>query len=532
MFIYRVSIFAIIVSLLASHCSCASHAALLAQTAQEQLATLSSLSADTKDLIKKDLIASQKKVLEPLLTFYQQLNGHTKGITSVAFSSDGSCIITGSIDKTARIWDTRSGKCQHELKGVTSTITSVALSPHSRVALTGLDNCTACLWSIKTGICKKILQHTLGVTAVALSPHGKHALTGSCDKSVCLWNVRTGKIIDKLDHSDIVSAVTFNSHGTHVLIGLWNGTAYLWNVTTRKHKKLEAHISVVKAVAFSPDTTYGLTAYENNYVYIWDLKTGKTVTEFRGSFYAVDTAAFSPDGIYAFIGLSNNALCLLHLPTRTTQTLTDQTAGTINAAAFSPDGKLFLTGSHNGSARIWNRPRPHELNLEQLLFIIKLAQSPINLDDRTACTMLQSLAPTIDIFSFLPSAQYHTNPLIKAYIDLRRRQLLNAAKHDDVNAVSLLLKKGFSLNTCDKTGNTLWHYAFIGHIESGEHKPSEKVLELLLVLAQNIQGLKNHNKAGLPAFALGIIYHTQFTRDFLKRCTIPATSDYNNATAL
>jgi WD40 repeat protein len=37
------------------------------------------------------------------------LKGHTGTVSSASFSPDGSCLATGSLDCTAKVWDTRSG---------------------------------------------------------------------------------------------------------------------------------------------------------------------------------------------------------------------------------------------------------------------------------------------------------------------------------------------------------------------------------------------------------------------------------------
>ncbi|MBA3954915.1 ankyrin repeat domain-containing protein, partial [Candidatus Dependentiae bacterium] len=111
----------------------------------------------------------------------------------------------------------------------------------------------------------------------------------------------------------------------------------------------------------------------------------------------------------------------------------------------------------------------------------------------------------------LSNEDYSTNILVKAYVDLKRRQLLQAAAYDDIDTVTALLKKGFCLNTCDKAGNTLWHYAFKG----SAGKASAKVLEFLATLEGTEKGFKKANKAGIPSFVEGLIYNKDFTQRFI-----------------
>ena len=108
----------------------------------------------------------------------------------MALSADGKTALTGSMDKTARLWETATGKpigppLQHQ-----GVVVAVALSADGKTALTGSYDKTARLWETATG--KPIgppLQHQNKVVAVALSADGKTALTASGDKTARLWHV-------------------------------------------------------------------------------------------------------------------------------------------------------------------------------------------------------------------------------------------------------------------------------------------------------------------------------------------------------
>jgi WD40 repeat protein len=72
-------------------------------------------------------------------------------VHSVAFSPDGTRIVTGSWDWTARVWDARTGSLQRELKGHTGTVWSVAFSPDGTRIVTGSGDWTAKVWDAWTG---------------------------------------------------------------------------------------------------------------------------------------------------------------------------------------------------------------------------------------------------------------------------------------------------------------------------------------------------------------------------------------------
>jgi WD40 repeat protein len=99
----------------------------------------------------------------------------------VAYSPDGTRILTGSADNSARIWDATTGEVLHHLTGHTNWVLSVAYSPDGTRILTGSDDGSARVWDATTG-------QPIGFDLVAL-PGGEialfdavsHALIGASD---------------------------------------------------------------------------------------------------------------------------------------------------------------------------------------------------------------------------------------------------------------------------------------------------------------------------------------------------------------
>jgi WD40 repeat protein/serine/threonine protein kinase len=283
---------------------------------------------------------------------------HQGQVNAVAFSPDGKIFLTGSVDKTARLWDAATGKALGPPLKHEGAVWAAAFSPDGKIVLTcsGADK-TVRLWEVSTGKCLVPPWPVPGgVQAVAFSPDGKVVLTGGHDGTAKLWEVATGRPQGPpLRHRDPVFAVAFSPDGKTVLTCSWDKTARLWEAATGKPlgSPLQ-HEGQVWAIAFSPDGKIVLTGSEDQTAQRWETATGKAVgtpLQHQGGVMAV---AFSPDGKQILTGSYDHTARLWETATgkETSLPLLHQEA--VDAVAFSPDGRLALTGSRDQTARLWD----------------------------------------------------------------------------------------------------------------------------------------------------------------------------------
>jgi TIR domain/WD domain, G-beta repeat len=79
----------------------------------------------------------------------RSFTGHTSMVNSVAFSPDGRFALSGSHDKTLKLWDVGTAKELRSFTGHGSVVTSVAFSPDGRFALSGSHDATLKLWDLR-----------------------------------------------------------------------------------------------------------------------------------------------------------------------------------------------------------------------------------------------------------------------------------------------------------------------------------------------------------------------------------------------
>jgi len=127
------------------------------------------------------------------------LKGHAGWVTSVAFSSDGQRLASGSEDKTVKIWDSVTGKELFSLKGHAGGVTSVAFSSDGQRLASGSEDMTVKIWDSVTGkelfslkdhanqVDHQLRRLPYRVTCVAFSPDGQRLASGGCWGFITLW---------------------------------------------------------------------------------------------------------------------------------------------------------------------------------------------------------------------------------------------------------------------------------------------------------------------------------------------------------
>ena len=121
-----------------------------------------------------------------------RLEGHDNLVISVNFSPDGKTLVSGSWDKTIKLWNVETGKEIRTLKGHDELVRSVNFSPDGKTLVSGSLDKTIKLWNVETGEEIRTLKgHDSYLSSVNFSPDGKTLVSGSDDNTIKLWNLGT-----------------------------------------------------------------------------------------------------------------------------------------------------------------------------------------------------------------------------------------------------------------------------------------------------------------------------------------------------
>ncbi|MBK6996045.1 MAG: WD40 repeat domain-containing protein [Lewinellaceae bacterium] len=217
----------------------------------------------------------------------------------------GQFILSGSSDHKAILWD-KFGKRIAEFSepAEKGEVTSVAFSPDGTELLLGLKDGSARLLD---KLCKEIrrFQHKDEIASVAFSPDGIHILTACKDKTAALWNRTNNTRPQQIftGHSAPVLCAVFSKSGDTLLTGSADGTAILWKSTGGKIRSFQ-HSGQIQSVAIATDGQKFATGSSDGTLKIWGLADNEVKSVKRFS-RGLSSLKFSIDNQY--IVLSSDA---------------------------------------------------------------------------------------------------------------------------------------------------------------------------------------------------------------------------------
>jgi WD40 repeat protein/DNA-binding SARP family transcriptional activator len=304
----------------------------------------------------------------------------TPAVAALALSPDGSRIATGGSSgiaeaetlptghppgaETVDIRDASTGKLLLSLAGVPSPVHDLAYSPDGSRIVTGGDNGTALVWDARTGKRLFALPDPVsggGFLGVGFSPDGAKVATADALGHLRIWNVDTRRLARTIRTGPPVCGVAWSPDGTEVGAGQCGSFNFssasasrVWNARTGRRVFETSGLPAGNVLQFSPDGRRLVTPTLSGTAEIWDVGSHRLVTTLTGHSGQVDAVAYSPNGRLVATGGTDGTARVWNARSGQSLLVLRGDTATVDAVEFTPDSRRLVTTSEDGSVRVWD----------------------------------------------------------------------------------------------------------------------------------------------------------------------------------
>jgi len=284
----------------------------------------------------------------------QQLDGHKEAVAGTEASPDGEFLVTASRDSTAKIWSANSGELRGTLEGHLRAVQSAVFSSNGLLAATSSFDRTAKIWDVSTCKCLQTIMHGSSVRSAVFNGNSSQVLTAAGDCVARIWRVKRGVLAS-------LSSGGPPPESLDAFLGDEEGANSPSRPTSPSVvRTFEGHEGAAWSAYFSRDERSLLTASSDRTAKLWDAETGANVVTFQGHSGIVWSAVFGGEA-----GEGQRSTLIATASGDRSARLWDARTGdevsrfeghndAVRSVRVSPDGKLLLTGSQDGTARLWS----------------------------------------------------------------------------------------------------------------------------------------------------------------------------------
>jgi WD40 repeat protein len=279
----------------------------------------------------------------------RELRGHEAPVEVVVIAASGTRAVSGSQDRSLRVWDLESGESLQVLKGHSGFVRAVAISQSTGNIASGSTDRTIRRWNVATSAADTSADgHDEAVSRLALSPNGDLAVSGSGGSSVLLWRasgeVASRRSIGRLEgHTDRIHAVQITADGTRAVTASRDRTLRVWDVSKRVTTHvLRGHTREIVDLETSADGRLVVSVSRDRTVRVWDIESGRAVR-----------ALVSRDNESALASLGGGDAMIAELETGPGVDISPRPVPRDPRVAVAPDGSCVVLGSQ-GNVCAWD----------------------------------------------------------------------------------------------------------------------------------------------------------------------------------
>jgi len=288
----------------------------------------------------------------------QELPLHGRTVAAVAVSPRADLVAAAcsraGADGDVLVWDARDGRLLATLGGHAGGADTVAFSADGSLVVTTSADDVAMVWEPRTG--RRLMAAAAGPQTSHSKPGAVFGLDGSrmAFQKGAIFDSRSGDVAATLERQGAVTAVAASGDGRLLAAGMAIGAVYVTDFATgRRVANLFGHADGVQALAFSPDRRRLASGSLDGTIRLWDIATQTELRVIRGHEGSVETVRFTPDGRRLVSSSTDGSVRIWHAARGHELANLPGQVDHPRAIALSPAGDLLVTASNDGGTRIW-----------------------------------------------------------------------------------------------------------------------------------------------------------------------------------
>ncbi|XP_056330186.1 autophagy-related protein 16-1 isoform X3 [Danio aesculapii] len=230
------------------------------------------------------------------------LTGSNAGITSIEFDSAGSYLLAASNDFASRIWTVDDYRLRHTLTGHSGKVLSARFLLDNARIVSGSYDRTLKLWDLRSKVCMKTVFAGSSCNDIVCTE--QCVMSGHFDKKVRFWDIRAESIVRELELMGRVTSLDLNHDRTELLTCSRDDLVKIIDLRTNAVRQtFNAQGfkcgSDFTRVTFSPDGSFVAAGSADGVLYFWNVLTGKLEkTLDKGHSSAINSVSWSLSGAF------------------------------------------------------------------------------------------------------------------------------------------------------------------------------------------------------------------------------------------